>query len=82
MNKPTNSTFKRDDDGKIIRDREFFQTIGKIGGNRTKASHKDDPLYYSRIGDKGGAKMKKRGFAFYSRIGKMSKRPKRQRLDD
>jgi len=66
--------FKKDTEGKTIRDQEFFSTIGRMGGQKNKRNHASDPYWFNKMGLKGGAKMKERGFDFYSRIGKMSKK--------
>ena len=60
----------------VVKDKEFFATIGRKGGIATKRRKLlENPNYYAEIGLKGGETMKKtRGKEFYSKIGKMGKR--------
>ena len=61
---------------RVKKDKEFYANIGRMGGNKTKKLMlAKNPNYYSDIGLLGGDMMKNtRGRAFYSEIGKMSKR--------
>jgi general stress protein YciG len=60
----------------VVKDSEFFATIGKKGGMATKRRKlQENPNYYADIGLKGGNAMKEtRGKEFYSMIGRMGKR--------
>ena len=52
------------------RGKEYFQQIGKKGGNATKAKY--GPDHFSDIGRKGGESLKEdRGVEFFSCIGQM-----------
>jgi general stress protein YciG len=56
----------------IVKDKAFYQRVGRLGGLKTKERMlAKDPNYYATIGFRGGETIKLRGKEYYTMISKM-----------